>query len=79
MGDKIKPQTTARRKPYYAGVGENTIKLVWSNDEANCGVNVVSRAHRGRRRAADDEPLLPRRRPRRRTASGPRRMKRSTF
>ncbi len=42
VGAKIKPQSTARRKPYYSGVGEDTIKVVWSADEQNCGVNVVN-------------------------------------
>ena len=42
VGAKIKPQSTQRRKPYYSGVGEDTIKVVWTSDEQNCGVNVVS-------------------------------------
>jgi hypothetical protein len=42
IGAQIKPQSTQRRKPYYAGVGEDSIKMVWSYDEANCGVNVVN-------------------------------------
>lgn len=42
VGNLIKPQSTARRKPYYAGVGEDTIKLVFSIDATSCGVNVVN-------------------------------------
>lgn len=42
VGSLIKPQSTERRKPYYAGVGEDTIKLVFSTDATSCGVNVVN-------------------------------------
>ena len=42
VGALIKPQTSARRQPYYAGIGEDTIKLVFSTDATSCGVNVVS-------------------------------------
>lgn len=42
VGARIKPQTTQRRQPYYAGVGEDTIKLVFSMDATSCGVNVVN-------------------------------------
>lgn len=42
VGNLIRPQSTARSKPYYAGVGEDTIKLVFSIDETSCGVNVVN-------------------------------------
>ncbi len=42
VGALIKPQTRERRKPYYFGVGEDTIKLVFSIDKTSCGVNVVN-------------------------------------
>ena len=42
VGALLKPQTTERRTPYYAGVGEDTIKLVFSVDATSCGVNVTN-------------------------------------
>jgi hypothetical protein len=42
VGSQIRPQTSERRQPYYPGVGEDTIKLVFSMDAASCGVNVVN-------------------------------------
>lgn len=42
VGSKVMPQSTQRRKPYYSGVGENTIQLDFSIDATNCGVNVVN-------------------------------------
>jgi hypothetical protein len=42
VGSLIKPQSSARQQPYYSGVGEDTIKLVFSIDETSCGVNVTN-------------------------------------
>lgn len=42
VGSKVVPQSTQRRKPYYSGVGENTITLDFSIDATSCGVNVVN-------------------------------------
>jgi len=42
VGALIKPQSTQRRKPYYQGVTDNAIKLVFSLDKTSCGVNVVN-------------------------------------
>ena len=41
IGEKLKPQSTQRHKPYYSGVGENTINLDFSYDATACGVSVV--------------------------------------
>ena len=61
IGAQLKAQSTSRRKPYYAGVGEDSIKLVWSLRREQLRRQRGQRAHGGRRRAADDRPLLPRR------------------
>ena len=42
VGEKIFPQSTARKKPYYSGVGEDTITLDFSDDPTSCGVNVAN-------------------------------------
>lgn len=42
VGARIKPQSTARSQPYAPGVGEDTIKLVFSIDATSCGVNVTN-------------------------------------
>ena len=42
VGALLKPQSTERRKPYYSGVGENTIQLDFSYDAQSCGVSVVN-------------------------------------
>lgn len=42
VGERISPQSSQRRKPYYSGVGEDTIQLDFSYDATTCGVNVVS-------------------------------------
>jgi hypothetical protein len=43
VGALIKPQTTTRGpKPYYQGVGDDTITLDFSTDPTNCGVAVVN-------------------------------------
>lgn len=43
VGAKIYPQSTTRgSKPYYAGVGDNTIQLDFSIDQTSCGVNVTN-------------------------------------
>src|SRR5437660_5771989 len=42
LGDKIFPQSTQRVRPYYSGVGEDSIQLDFSYDATSCGVNVVN-------------------------------------
>ncbi|MEY2474124.1 MAG: hypothetical protein QOK28_3453 [Actinomycetota bacterium] len=43
IGAQLKPQTTTRGpKPYYQGVGDDTIQLDFSTDPTNCGVAVVN-------------------------------------
>src|SRR5947209_1358330 len=42
VGALLHPQSTARVKPYYPGVGEDTINLDFSYDATSCGVNVVN-------------------------------------
>ena len=42
VGKKIFPQSTKRRQPYYLGVGDNTIKLVYSTDRNTCGINALT-------------------------------------
>ena len=42
VGLKVFPVTTQRRQPYYLGVGDKTIKLVFSTDKAVCGVNALT-------------------------------------
>src|SRR5436309_8427171 len=42
VGLKVFPVTTQRRQPYYLGVGDKTIKLVYSTDKAVCGVNALT-------------------------------------
>lgn len=41
VGDRIRPQSTERRQPFYAGVGDKTITVVASRDATSCGVNVI--------------------------------------
>lgn len=41
VGSLIYPQTTARRVPYYQGVGNNTITVAYGYDQQTCGVNTV--------------------------------------
>jgi hypothetical protein len=43
VGSKLYPQSTSRgSKPYYQGVGNNTIQLDFSYDATSCGVNVTN-------------------------------------
>jgi len=42
VGAQVHPQSSDRVQPYYAGVTDDSIKLVFSTDATSCGVNVVN-------------------------------------
>lgn len=41
VGSQVFPQSTARRTPYYQGVGNDTITVSYGTDQQTCGVNTV--------------------------------------
>ncbi|HMC42743.1 MAG TPA: hypothetical protein VKI20_07010, partial [Acidimicrobiales bacterium] len=42
VGKKVFPQSTQRRQPYYLGVTDNAIRLVYSTDQQTCGINALT-------------------------------------